>query len=64
MGSSGPGHIHLVNGLYDANKAGEPYVAIVLTIPTEKMGLDNLLKVMDRRGPGDVPHRAVIHQKK
>jgi len=50
MGSSGPGHIHLVNGLYDANKSGEPYVAIVLTIPTEKMGLDNLLKVMDRRG--------------
>ena len=44
MGSSGPGHIHLVNGLYDANKAGEPCVAIVLTIPTEKMGLDNFQK--------------------
>ena len=41
MGSSGPGHIHLVNGLYDANKAGNPVIAIASTIPTEKMGLDN-----------------------
>ncbi|PQB06989.1 pyruvate oxidase [Polaribacter filamentus] len=41
MGSSGPGHIHLVNGLYDANKAGNPVIAIASTIPTEKMGLEN-----------------------
>jgi pyruvate dehydrogenase (quinone) len=41
MGSSGPGHIHLVNGLYDANKAGNPVIAIASTIHTEKMGLDN-----------------------
>ena len=40
MGSSGPGHVHLVNGLYDANKAGNPVIAIASTIHTEKMGLD------------------------
>lgn len=41
MGSSGPGHVHLVNGLYDANKAENPVIAIASTIHTEKMGLDN-----------------------
>jgi pyruvate dehydrogenase (quinone) len=41
MGSSGPGHVHLVNGLYDANRAENPVIAIASTIPTEKMGLDN-----------------------
>lgn len=41
MGSSGPGHIHLINGLYDANKAGNPVIAIASTIHTDKMGLDN-----------------------
>jgi pyruvate dehydrogenase (quinone) len=41
MGSSGPGHIHLINGLYDANRAENPVIAIASTIFTEKMGLDN-----------------------
>lgn len=41
MGSSGPGHVHLVNGLYDANRAENPLIAIASTIHTEKMGLDN-----------------------
>ncbi|MDA3947348.1 MAG: thiamine pyrophosphate-binding protein [Helicobacteraceae bacterium] len=41
MGSSGPGHVHLVNGLYDANKSENPVIAIASTIHTEKMGLDN-----------------------
>jgi pyruvate dehydrogenase (quinone) len=34
---SGPGHIHLINGLYDANKAGNPVIAIASTIHTQKM---------------------------
>ncbi len=38
MGSSGPGHVHLVNGLYDANSAGNPVIAIASTHPTEKFG--------------------------
>ncbi|MEO7768166.1 MAG: thiamine pyrophosphate-dependent enzyme [Ferruginibacter sp.] len=41
MGSSGPGHVHLVNGLYDANRAGNPVIAIASTIFTDKLGLDN-----------------------
>lgn len=41
MGSSGPGHVHLINGLYDANKSGNPVIAIATTINTDKMGLDN-----------------------
>ncbi len=41
MGSSGPGHVHLVNGVYDANKSENPVIAIASTIHTEKMGLDN-----------------------
>ena len=41
MGSSGPGHVHLVNGLYDANKSENPVIAIASTILTDKMGLDN-----------------------
>ena len=38
MGSSGPGHVHLVNQLYDANKAGNPVIVIASTIHTEKWG--------------------------
>lgn len=41
MGSSGPGHIHLINGLYDANRAENPIIAIASTIHTEKLGLEN-----------------------
>lgn len=41
MGSSGPGHVHLINGLYDANRAENPVIAIASTIFTEKLGLDN-----------------------
>ncbi|NLR78951.1 hypothetical protein HGH91_09955 [Chitinophaga eiseniae] len=26
-GSSGPGHVHLINGLYDAHRSGAPVVA-------------------------------------
>lgn len=40
MGSSGPGHVHLVNGLYDANRAGNPVIAIASTVPTGKVGTD------------------------
>ncbi len=40
MGSSGPGHVHLVNGLYDANHAGNPVIAIASTATTDKLGLD------------------------
>ncbi|XZF14228.1 thiamine pyrophosphate-dependent enzyme [Chitinophagaceae bacterium MMS25-I14] len=39
-GSCGPGHIHLINGLYDAHRSGVPVLAIASTIPTHEMGVD------------------------
>ncbi|SFU27124.1 pyruvate dehydrogenase (quinone) [Pustulibacterium marinum] len=41
MGSSGPGHVHLINGLYDANRSGNPVIAIASTVATHKMGTEN-----------------------
>lgn len=37
-GSSGPGHVHLINGLYDAHRSGAPVLAIASTIPTDQFG--------------------------
>lgn len=39
-GSSGPGHVHLINGLYDANRSGVPMIAIASTINTPEFGVD------------------------
>lgn len=40
MGSSGPGHVHLVNGLYDANRSGNPVIAIASTCATDKFATE------------------------
>lgn len=37
-GSSGPGHVHLVNGLYDAKRSFAPVLAIASTCPSAMMG--------------------------
>ena len=37
-GSSGPGHVHLINGLYDAHRSGAPVIAIASALPTEEFG--------------------------
>lgn len=37
-GSSGPGHVHLINGLYDAHRAGAPVLAIASTCATTEFG--------------------------
>lgn len=37
-GSSGPGHIHLINGLYDAQRSETPVVAIASTCPASMFG--------------------------
>jgi len=39
-GSSGPGHVHLINGLYDAHKSGAPVIAIASTCPSGEFGTD------------------------
>ncbi|MBB6405209.1 ubiquinone-dependent pyruvate dehydrogenase [Arthrobacter sp. AZCC_0090] len=37
-GSCGPGNLHLINGLYDANKSRVPVLAIAAHIPSEEIG--------------------------
>ncbi|ALM49270.1 pyruvate dehydrogenase [Flavobacterium psychrophilum] len=39
-GSCGPGHVHLINGLYDAHRTGAPLIAIASTINTPEFGVD------------------------
>ena len=51
-GSSGPGHVHLINGLYDAHRSGAPVIAIASTIHTTEFGSEsfqetNTIKLFD-----------------
>ncbi len=51
-GSSGPGHVHLINGLYDANRAGAPVLAIASTCGSQEFGTQyfqetNTIKLFD-----------------
>ncbi|MVN20212.1 thiamine pyrophosphate-dependent enzyme [Mucilaginibacter arboris] len=39
-GSSGPGHVHLINGLYDAHRSGAPVIAIASTVATHEFGTE------------------------
>src|SRR5271155_4385111 len=36
--SCGPGNLHLINGLFDANRSGVPGLAIAAHIPREEIG--------------------------
>ena len=40
IGSSGPGSLHLLNGLYDCDRNGAPVFAIVTHIPSHEIGTD------------------------
>lgn len=40
-GSSGPGHVHLINGLYDAHGWGAPVLALASTITSEDYGTES-----------------------
>jgi len=51
-GSCGPGHVHLINGVYDAHRAHTPLLVIASTINTPEFGTDyfqetNTLKLFD-----------------
>jgi pyruvate dehydrogenase (quinone) len=51
-GSSGPGHVHLINGLYDAHRAGAPVIAIASTCMSMEFGSEffqetNTIKLFD-----------------
>ncbi len=39
-GSSGPGHVHLINGLYDANRSNAPVLAIASTCASDVFGTE------------------------
>jgi pyruvate dehydrogenase (quinone) len=39
-GSCGPGNLHLINGLYDAQRNGVPVLAIAAHIPSSEIGID------------------------
>ena len=40
-GSSGPGHVHLINGLYDAHRSGAPVIAIASTEASFEFGTEH-----------------------
>jgi len=51
-GTTGPGALHLINGLYNAKKERSPVIAITGQVPLEKMGINyfqeaNLMKIFD-----------------
>lgn len=51
-GSSGPGHVHLINGLYDAHRSEAPVIAIASTIASFEYGTEyfqetNTIKLFD-----------------
>ncbi|MDE6632570.1 MAG: ubiquinone-dependent pyruvate dehydrogenase, partial [Muribaculaceae bacterium] len=39
-GSSGPGHVHLINGLYDAQRSNAPVLAIASTCASSMFGTE------------------------
>lgn len=39
-GSSGPGHVHLINGLYDAQRSGASVLALASTIVSTEYGVE------------------------
>ena len=41
MGSSGPGHVHLINGLYDAHRSGASVIAIASTVASFELGTES-----------------------
>ena len=54
-GSSGPGHVHLINGLYDAQRSGAPVIAIASTIPSGEFGTEYFQETNTVVGlPGDL----------
>src|SRR5258708_34228842 len=39
-GSCGPGNLHLINGLFDAQRSAVPVLAIAAHIPSTEIGID------------------------
>ena len=56
LATSGPGAIHLLNGLYDAGMDHQPVVAIVGQAATTALGGDYQQEVIPHRHRGEVRH--------
>lgn len=54
MGTVGPGAIHLINGLYDAQKSHAPVLAIVGQVPTPEIGSSYFQEINNDRVFDDV----------
>lgn len=54
MGTVGPGSIHLVTGLYDAEKSATPVLAICGQVPSEEIGSDFFQEINTERLFSDV----------
>ena len=51
-GSCGPGHVHLINGVYEAHRSHVPMLVIASTIPSNEIGMGyfqetNTIKLFD-----------------
>jgi pyruvate dehydrogenase (quinone) len=55
-GSCGPGHVHLVNGLYDAHRSLAPVLAIAAHIPSTEIGTDYFQETHPERLFADCSH--------
>ena len=59
--SCGPGNLHLINGLFDANRSGVPVLTIAAQIPGEEIGgegawrpadVEHVVRAQPQLGPG------------
>src|ERR1039458_8168504 len=56
-GSAGPGHLHLLNGLYDANRSRVPVFALASTIESAEIGSD----YFQETNPGTVFNSCTVY---
>lgn len=55
-GSSGPGHVHLINGLYDCQRSRVPVLAIAAHIPSSELGSSYFQETHPERLFSDCSH--------
>src|SRR5213592_1033145 len=56
VGSSGPGNLHLINGLYDCHRSRVPVLAIAAHIPSKEIGIDYFQATHPERLFGECSH--------
>ena len=61
LGSSGPGSLHLVNGLYDCQRNGAPVFAIATHIPSTEIGSDYFQETNPEQIFSGCTHYCALH---